>query len=665
MNWSNGQLARQSRRSYNNDATKQKHYFAQAKRQKVTESRKRKCNAADFVPSYLEDLPETLDRPSRNATRHWEPKRRILTLQDMPLPAQQATDYSNDDRAVENLKRLHSVTGETDPNLDVKRRKLLQQSDWSGVELQKPVIIKYPETARAARKVQRHISHDQFDSPLVKISKSQIPADTVIKIASQEYRWSPGNNSIRTWHSKEQKSVPETPMDKSGPLYDISSSTSKSFSSFIPESPCAERALQIGRAKAGREPQLQSVSHTSPSIFDEPLVKAVSATHYFHPQPIRHMPQGIFARLADFVKDGDVAVDAWRASPSQLNDTSSCVAATESKSGDSIIPETVKDSSSKISESPRRAIQSSKSNPISLSQRNLGLAPSRLPSPQAIEAVHDETLPKAFDSLPSSITTPDVCRIAEASHAGNRLSALPYLRPAPTAPDIGDEDENIMWKRFVLGPGRPTMAVSAEQCSSDTPDDKRTSKLGVEPATVEAPTSRLEITSPVLDSRRLPGPTPAPAGPTPPLAISADGGPYRTGARLSNKHPQTPSDDAVPVYFREQRNGFEAMTALPTEAPEASHHPLSEVYHMTAKPESTFHPPSLFVGRLAASISGGAVAPTAAPSASEPEPSSITAPKAPSARVMSRRRRKKRREAGRPDIRALPNIQGDPIEFTP
>ncbi|KAM3446728.1 hypothetical protein MY3296_009397 [Beauveria thailandica] len=672
MNWNNGQLARHSRRSYNNDATRQKQYFAQAKRQKVTDSRRRKYTAENFVPSYLKDPQEISVQQTPEATRHREPRRRLLTLQDLPETVQQATEYSKDDGRIEKTKRIHSSQEQDDTSMDAKRRKLLQQSDWSGVELQKPVIITYPETARSRKSFQRHLTHNQLGSPLAEASNNQVSADTVIKIASQEYRWSPGNNSIRTWHSKGQSTLPETPIIKRGSLYNISSSTSKSLSSFVPESPCAGRALQIGKAKAGRETQVQSMSHTSPSIFDQPLVKAIPATQFLHPQPIRCMPQSVYARLSDSALSGDVALNLEPASLSRLqSDGSSYVAATESKSGESVVAEPVKeDSSSKISESPGEFRQPGACNGLPLLvERNLDLAPPQRPSTQAIAGVHDREFPRGSDSLPSSITTPDVYRIAETSHLGNRLSALPYKRSVPTAPELGDEDENMMWKRFVLGSCHPvpvaTEAVAHCGPDGDEASDSR-SNLGVKTAAIEVPTrnaSALENASLDPTTRRHQGPTPAPTGPAPPLTISAKG-PSTTSMRFSNK-PQTTSGEEAPSCFGELRDELEAMTPFPTDLKAASQSTLPEVQHMTLKPESTFHPPSLFVGRLAAGGGAGAAVAAVVPKASEPEQSSSSAPKAPSGRVMSRRRRNRRREAGRPDIRALPNIQGDPIEFTP
>ncbi|OAR03493.1 hypothetical protein LLEC1_04185 [Akanthomyces lecanii] len=671
MNWSNGQLARHSRRSYNNDATKQKQYFAQAKRQKVTESRKRKYNAEDFVPSYLKDVPEKSDGPVQESARHRGSRRKTLTPQSAPEPVLQVAGSSEDSKRLEMETIQHNFSDQANTSIDAMRRKLLRQSDWSGVELQKPVIIRYPEATRSATKIQRRMPHDQLNLPRARTSSYHIPTDAVIKIASQEYRWSPGNNSIRTWRSKGNDAMPETPVVNRGSIYDISSSASRSFSSFVPDSPCVERALQIGRAKTGQEGQLQSVSHTSPSIFDEPPAKALPAAHYFHPQPVRRMPQSIYVRLADSAKHGDASFKVRQSSPPGLqSDAPSFVAGTESKSGQSVVPETIEeDSSSKVSDSARERTQPRAPNRQSLFERNLVLPPCRQSPRKLTEAAYHAEPPQRSDSLASSITTPDLYRIAEAGHTGNRLSALPYKCPKPTPARLGEEDENIMWKRFVLGPGHPVLGESVVDGSLDTLDGEESdnrSKLRVKTSALEAPTrmaSRLEDASPALDTRQGQDPTPAPGGPTPPLAVSAED-PPASSMSLSN-NPRANSKNGGPIDFREQLDALGEVGAIPTEVTDVSHSAALEVQHMTLKPESTsFHPPSLFVGRLAAS--GVASAAVAMPNTNEQEKSDlIPAPKAPSARVMSRRRRNKRREAGRPNIRALPNIQGDPIEYTP
>lgn len=669
MNWSNGQLARHSRRSYNKDATKQKQYFAQAKRQKVTEPRKRRYSAEDFVPSYLKDSPRNSDGPVQDAARHRGSRRKMLTLQREPETVQQVVEHSKDGKRLEKETKLHNIAEQNDTSIDALRRKLLQQSDWSGVELQKPVIIRYPEATRSATKIQRHISHYQLKSPVAKASNNHISTDAVIKIASQEYRWSPGNHTIRTWHSKGSNTMPETPLVNRGSLYDISSSASRSLSSFIPETPCVERALQIGRVKTGKETQLQSVSHTSPSIFDEPLVKADPAMRCFHPQPIRRMPQNIYTCLSDSGKNGDVALEVRHASPPQLqSDVSTFITATESKSGESVVRDMIRgDSSNQISNSLREQKQPIAPNRQSLFESHLVLPPYRQSPRELMKAAYEMEQPKRSDSLASSITTHDAYRIAEPGHTGSRLSVLPYKCPKSAPTNLGDKDENMMWKRFVLGSGHPVVGESVH-CKPDTLDSEesdRWSSLGIKTSVLEAPAriaSRLERASPVLDTRQRRYPTPAPGGPTPPLAVSAEA-PSATSMSLSNR-PRANSENEGPINFGEQRDGLEEVAAIPVEGKDVPQSAFIEVQHMTLKPESTFHPPRLFVGRLVAN--GGASATVAVPSANEPEPSDmIPAAKAPSARVMGRRRRNKRREAGRPDIRALPNIEGDPIEHTP
>ncbi|KAJ3488044.1 hypothetical protein NLG97_g6277 [Lecanicillium saksenae] len=335
MNWSNGQLARQSRRRYNTDATKRKQYFAQAKRQKAPESQNQRYSSANFVPSYLKDAPEDLNRTPRDGTGHREPRRRIVTLQAVPDTAQDVPKPSEYESAPSKTKRPNGTLEVTGTNIDAKRRKLLEQSDWSGVELQKPVVIEYPKTTGLTRRFHR-IVPDQSMSPIVKASKNDISANTVIKIANQKYRWSPGNNSIRTCHSTRRSTLPETPLSTEKQVYNTSSSASKSFSSFVQESPCAGRALQVGRSRVNKT-QLQSVSHTSPSVYDEPLVKAGAEVQYFHPQPIRHVPQSVYTRLVNSAHNDDIEFRLGRVSPlfPQSNGPS-YLPAIENQSGESI-----------------------------------------------------------------------------------------------------------------------------------------------------------------------------------------------------------------------------------------------------------------------------------------------------------------------------------------
>lgn len=669
MNWSNGQLARHSRKSYNNDATKQKQYFAEAKRQKATESQKQKHNASDFVPSYLQDPPGKSSRSPQEARRHRESRHKILSLQGVSNIGGQSTSTGGADRAKDfeitgKPKRLHGVSERGDADIDAKRRKLLQQNDWSGVELQKPVVIEYPETAKSAKsakRCQRHITRDKLTSPIVNTTTKNRSADMVIKIASQEYRWSPGNNSIRTYRSKEQHSRSDTPITERGALYETSSSASKSFSSFVPESPCAERALQIERGRMNTT-QLQSVSHTSPSIFDEPLVKTVTVPQYFHPQPIRHMHRSVYTRLSDSAHNGEPVIlfePSTPSTPSKLqSDTSSYIPATESGIGENEAAEDIKTNKQiRLLESPRINGSPALFGLQPPLHRNSILGSPEAPSVRSVEAVHDQEPPIAAEALPN------VYSLTSTSHPDNRLSALPYKPPAPPQ-DLACEDENILWKQFVLGASQVgAIGLGEKHCSdsigSAEPDSR--SKLGIQTSAMEAPTriaSKFKNASPVPDTRRRPGPTPAPTGRTLPLTISAEG-PY--SASTAHK-PQTTSDDEVPVYFRKPSKSLEVIAPFSTEAKDISQFTLPKMGNLSTRPDLTFHPPSLFVGRLVASSASAPV--VVAQDVSEPA-KSISVPKTTSAPVMSRRRRNKRREAGRPDIRAVPNIQDDPIEFTP
>lgn len=673
MNWSNGQLARHSRRSYKKDATRQKQYFAQAKRRKITDDHRKTYDAANFVPSYLQDSQPEPKPKTPNTLPQKEKRSRLLTL---PAASTGPVNPAEQEQTSHGITQINPIYTEEDTTvLDAKRRKLLQLSDWSGMELQKPVIIQYPESSKSRTKARIRIQtlpRDTYSRQEERIEK-QLPQDAFIKIASQEYRWSPENNSVRTRHSKISNNPLETPASIRGSWDRTSSSTSQSFSSFVTESPCAERSLLLRRQLAAGKSTLHSRTQTSPSIFDDLAAKIVPETQYFHPQPIRIMPPRIFSQLADSANNDHILMTFAGLEPQTDGPAVECsLRIAKSKSGDSIIAETANDtSSSKISEShsPRLSQAFSILQGPSPLGRKLGRQYSRAESPRSTDAESpDAQIPLC--SIGSSITSPDIYKTAEVTHSGSRLHVPPYRHPVVTGLELG-EDENIMWKRFVFGPANVGGVGSAEHSQTDIPDGSGTdnrAKLGVEHSVLEPPTriaSKLEHTSSPPITRRHPGPTPAPTKPTPSPTISVEDPYLIASASKPNNHPQNVvSDDAAPVYFRDRA----APAAFSTEQNDDASQPATiETQHMTSKTESMFHPPSLFVGRLAANSARAAVA---VPCSSKTHDSGSGAIRGAATTVQMpglaiKKRRSKKREAGRPDIRALPNIQGDPIEFTP
>lgn len=698
MNWSNGQLARHSRKRYNTDSTKQKQYFAQAKRRQVTETRRSGYDAASFVPSYLQDANTELNNESDNIVHSKEPKRRLLTLNEPSQSTLAVTDHAKNGSDIQKPKRITIDDTERDVSIEAKRRKLLQQSDWTGVELQKPVIIKYPEMSRSATRArQRAAPRPTISySPGAMKSYNQIPRDAFIKIASQEYHYSPGNNSIRTRHSIAKPATPATPVLSQGRYYDRSSSASRSLGSFVTESPCLRRTLQAANGKEQQESQLQGIPSTSPSTLDEVSVNSITRAQILHqPQPTRKLLPSIYKLLSESVRDDHVALSSEPEITEQMRRTiTGSVEIPGRGLSDSVVAETIMESiSSKISESPIH-VQSS-----NLPHRQSLFGPDGVPSPQkqsirSTAATYNEESQMPICSIPSSITTPDIYKFANAKFPDNRPLVPPYIRPAPET-GLAVEDENIMWKRFLFGHANSGVTESAEHCSSEMPPGKEACsrrRLSDEISAPERPPpTRMatweENASPEPSTeRRHQSSTPRP----PSMAFSTKGPSFPSLISLSTGNRKPPpkalvSDDgAAPVYFREQRNGFdgqeyeEAMTAFFSTSEQAEPRPFAMVegQHMTSKPESLFHPPSLFVGRLAAASNGGAVASAAVavPSTanqmqqhcgariSSPTATISTETPAP---VVPKRKRRRRRDAGRPDIRSLPNIRGDPIEYTP
>lgn len=644
-------MAHNYRRGYRTDTSKQKQYFAQAKRRRTTEPTRQKFDAVNFVPDYLQNSPKDTEQRNHHANRTNGHRHRLLALSDDAISHAKPSRYELSKADGTALQKRRN-TDISDEDMDAKRRKLLQQSDWSGVELQKPVIIQYPERTRSISKARSHIPiHPTISHSST--SCRNISSDAIIKIASQEYRWSPGNNSVKTRRSL-HSALPTTPTGTSSGA--IPSSTSRSFSSFVSESPCASRALipEIGKENLG--PQLRN---SSASTLDERPIKFAAAEQQFHhPQPVRKMSFNIYEELSGL---SDANSTELHITPRLNNDTGSTsryFATANSICDKSVISESIRTStSSKIAESP---IANNAPVPNRLSLFNYSLA--QLPQPESHPS--DGTMyrdtEKSRCSAPSSITTPEVYRIPGAGNTDSRSDLPVYKRPVTTLASLGNQDEDIMWKKFVFGHSR-LGSQSAEQPDSDTreavndPDSRPMASFGLETSAPEPPTriaSRAENASPDPGTRRRQGPTSAPAWSPPLLTISA--GAARSGA--PNPQAMT-SEEEAPVYFRqEQAATGTSASSFPAEEACASQDADITMRHMTSKPESRFQPPSLFVGRLAS---------VAVPRTGESQSDPAAAAAAEGQQSKKQRRRRKTRDAGRPDIRALPNIQGDPIEFTP
>lgn len=262
MNWTEGSLARHARRTgWNEGATKQKEYFAKARSRQRHNSQTAIADASEFVPSYMVDKSQARNRPDasnshqRDAhiwrlnpedSRHTNSNYNNSGTESVSYPKRRATD-------------LHdaSLSTQAEEYLDAKRARLLETSDWSGVGIQKPLVVTYPSDSTVIKSSKKHHtdpSHRGSRQRCAAIALAPSPDNTahgqtldnvVIRIGSQDYRWSPAANTIKAaslqdWRQKERVGYP---IPASHDAVECRSPTSLSMSSSLTESPCVRQSL--------------------------------------------------------------------------------------------------------------------------------------------------------------------------------------------------------------------------------------------------------------------------------------------------------------------------------------------------------------------------------------------------------------------------------------
>ncbi|KAG9255744.1 uncharacterized protein F5Z01DRAFT_556404 [Emericellopsis atlantica] len=157
MNWTESTLNRHSRRrGFDPDTARQKEYFAKSRacQQQDSRSRRESTSEAPFIPSYIPQASpsprQTLDRSRESRGSMIFNRRKLVPLSseasegeaDTPaLGTQQSLGYPQ----TEQDQHPPSHPGRYD--LTTKRRKLLGQEDWTGLELQRPLVLDYEPAA--------------------------------------------------------------------------------------------------------------------------------------------------------------------------------------------------------------------------------------------------------------------------------------------------------------------------------------------------------------------------------------------------------------------------------------------------------------------------------------------------------------------------------------
>ncbi|KAI5467259.1 hypothetical protein BGZ63DRAFT_430686 [Mariannaea sp. PMI_226] len=223
MNWTEGALARHSRRKgWDKDAARQKQYFAKAR------ARKQDCAPKSpqetlFVPDYI---------PQKNWLQHTESpsvtRQKSSVSRKRPLNQREECQNTNATACslvrlksasdLGNVHTLHpsSVTGAQtlrDTDLEAKRQRLLERTDWTGVGFQKPIIVDFSPKSHYKSKATTSISdpnpgrkHQRLSGWTTK-QRGQpdqetqlIPEDgqMIMRIGNHNLQWSRVSNSVRS-----------------------------------------------------------------------------------------------------------------------------------------------------------------------------------------------------------------------------------------------------------------------------------------------------------------------------------------------------------------------------------------------------------------------------------------------------------------------------------
>lgn len=155
MNWTEGKLARFSRRKgWNQEASKQRNHFAKARsRQQRQATVKTSTHLSGFVPDYIPKPQPTsalacsehqiCPKPKSEQSRQpKQPTRRHLSsVINHPATTGMSNIAMTPPRPFN--EAYHSQETRPVDDLDAKRRKLLEQEDWTGIEFQRPIRVEY------------------------------------------------------------------------------------------------------------------------------------------------------------------------------------------------------------------------------------------------------------------------------------------------------------------------------------------------------------------------------------------------------------------------------------------------------------------------------------------------------------------------------------------
>lgn len=218
MNWTEGALARHSRRKgWDKDAARQKEYFAKARARKLDGGNKRKLDATPFIPDFIprpQDHPPTPSTVQKKVNGSRKPL--IYQKNERDGKASSPSSRSLGSRSGRSTRSSHEERrhSQRHESIDAKRRKLLEKKDWTGISFQKPIVVDFSwqkshglrhlSAQQGAYNTKRDMVEDlsrkarNHKSRVGKVRDRDHEDSMRIQIGSQNLRWSRASNTIRS-----------------------------------------------------------------------------------------------------------------------------------------------------------------------------------------------------------------------------------------------------------------------------------------------------------------------------------------------------------------------------------------------------------------------------------------------------------------------------------
>ncbi|CAH0058810.1 unnamed protein product [Clonostachys solani] len=634
MNWTEGALARHSRRrGWNEDAARQKQYFAKARAhqcQRPVLTNTSEGTNRSFVPDHIPQtpksalvnpkitsIPQTSVQKSRRRTQRLSNECRKMAPETFVSPFFEMGRKRGRDSPISKSLSPNAPS----PDIESKRRKLLEKRDWTGIEVQKPLIVDFshprPENLFNHQRKGAYRGHDsayKADDPMQ------------IRIGAHNLKWSNQNNSLITpsltsefltsfqdWESFGPCTPVHVPSSPSHHSFGMSTSPSVQANTLPPYCHLQGTSYNAGILH-GQDMNYNSLDGCCGD--EEPKFKVQSTpAEFHHPQPSRgERPRLFDLRSPEPQQSGSMIVELGGPIPYQncdeeeewrnwLHKTAASPVLSSSRESTQVQPESPVTLVEESEESENKKTSMTQIEWEQDSQHSIPGAGTEKVSTVNPTEVHatsqDLMLPSVCDLLvaPAFQAFDDFVGVEEAP----QMSYADLLGEATGTLTEADDDE--IWKKFIFDNDSDLTESTIGEVQADTATKLMDSQSSCHPAYVQStPNGDTDITSFGKSVSDNPG-----------------GFEWSSDETSSNLLENCLIEDKPQWYEQGPLSGN----------PEQD--------------DFKFHHPRPFIGRLASQTNATPM----------PKDSPLK---------RSRGRPKKKRDAHRPDIRAMPNFDGDPID---